>query len=43
VIFLGINYVGLMDDVMVFDRCLTADEASILAGFRHHNQPMIKP
>ena len=43
VIFLGINYVGLMDDVMIFDRCLTADEASILAGFRHHNQPMIKP
>ncbi len=43
VIFLGINYAGLIDDLMIFDRTLTSDEAAILARFRHDNQPMIHP
>lgn len=40
VIFLGLNYAGLMDDVMIFDRALTGDEAAILARARGHNQPL---
>ena len=40
VIFLGLNYAGLMDDVMIFDRPLTADEAALLARARGHNQPL---
>lgn len=40
VIFLGLNYAGLMDDVMIFDRPLTSQEAALLAKARNHNQPI---
>lgn len=31
VIFLGINYGGMLDDLMIFDRAVTADEARFLS------------
>ncbi len=31
VIFVGINYGGLMDDLMIFDRAVTAEEALVLS------------
>lgn len=40
VIFLGLNYAGLMDDVMIFDRPLTPAEAALLAQARGHDKPL---
>ncbi|QDV38665.1 LamG domain-containing protein [Tautonia plasticadhaerens] len=41
VVFLGLGYAGLMDDLMVFDRPLSADEVATLAEIARDGSPLL--
>ncbi len=41
-IFLGLNYVGLMDEVALFDRALSAEEVKILYGLAEGIQTLLE-
>ena len=41
VIFLGLGYAGLMDDLMVFDRPLSAEEVEQLAEIARDGSPLL--
>lgn len=43
VIFLGLNYAGLMDDLMIFDRALSADEVAQLFQEARDGSPLLAP
>lgn len=43
VIFLGLNYAGLLDDLMIFDRPLSADEVAQLTQAARDGSPLLAP
>ncbi|WP_169980097.1 LamG domain-containing protein [Tautonia rosea] len=43
VIFLGLGYAGLMDDLMIFDRSLSADEVRQLTEAAASGSPLLTP
>ncbi|MEW4569480.1 LamG domain-containing protein [Tautonia sp. JC769] len=43
VIFLGLNYAGLLDDLMIFDRPLSADEVARLTEAARDGSPLLAP